>query len=274
MKIVVTKNIGFCSGVKRAISIAEKSLREDLKPVQFLGNLVHNEKVIEKFKKRGIKFVKNLKKFKKGTLIIQAHGFPPFSNKNKGITIRDATCPLVKKVQIAAQSLNEKGYQVIIIGDKKHSETKGIKGYTQNQAIIVENEEQAKKLPKFKKIGVVTQTTQNLDIVNKILKILKNKSKKIEYFNTLCPEVQTRQKEIKTIAKKVDGLLVIGSRTSANTMRLFQICKTLKKPVWWINSLKELKKLKIKNNITLEIVSGTSADNSEIEKIKKYLLKK
>lgn len=300
MKIILAKNIGFCFGVKRAISIAKASLKEKIRPVQFLGSLVHNKNVVEKFLKKGVIFKKKIKEIKPGILIIQAHGFPPFP-KNFGraklsfgnkILIRDATCPLVKKVQMLANSLWEQGYQVIIIGDQHHSEVKGIKGYTKNKAIIVENKKEAEKLPKFKRVAVVAQTTQDLNNINEILKVLKRKYKKVnlvrnrgtlnlvrkssisygvKYFNTICPEVQVRQKEVKSIAKKADEILVIGSKSSANTKRLYQISKTSGKPIWWVNSLKELKKQKINNSIVLGLLSGTSVDNSEIEKIKKYL---
>ena len=278
MKIIFAKNIGFCFGVKRAVLIAENSLKRDQKPVQFLGSLVHNEKVIEKFKKKGIKFIKNLKSAKSGTIIIQAHGIPPLSQKiKKGLLFRDATCPLVKKAQIAAKSLYEKRYKVVIIGDKDHSEVKGIKGWCEDKALIIENENQAKKLPKYNKIGVIAQTTQNLDNVNKVLKVLKSKTKKLKYLNTLCPEVQKRQNEIESILKKTDSVLIIGSKSSANTKRLVEKAKESKKQVFWINSLtelkKEFKKQKIKKISVLGVISGTSASNEEIEKIKIWLKK-
>ena len=204
MKIIFAKHIGFCSGVKRAIDIAEKSLKGDPKPIQFLGPLIHNERVIEKIKRKGGKIVSSLKEVKTGTLIPRAHGIPAdiFKNITKDVIIRDATCPLVKRAQNLAKELFEKGYQVIIIGDRNHPETEGIKGYTKNQAIIVGNESQAKNLPKFKKIGVVAQTTQNLDKVNQILKILKDKAKKFKWVNTICPEVLVRQRELSEILKK------------------------------------------------------------------------
>jgi len=275
VKIVFAKNIGFCSGVKRAIAIAEKSLREDLKPIQCWGSLVHNERVIEKFIKKGVRFTKNLKGIKSGTLIIQAHGRPPFSSQiKKNIVVRDATCPLVKKVQLIASSLHRKGYQVIIIGDKNHSETKGIKGYTNKKGIIVENKKGAERLSKFKKIGVVAQTTQGLDNVNQVLDILKKKSKEIEYINTLCPEVQNRQKELSLILKKTDGILIIGSRTSANTKRLMEIAKKSKKPAWRTNSTRELKRMKLKNLSALGIVSGTSTSDWLIKEITNKLRKR
>jgi len=278
MKIIFAKHIGFCFGVKRAINIAEKSLKEDPKPIQFLGPLVHNEKVIAELKKKGGKIIAHLKEIKSGTLILRAHGevLNPKKIKTKKILIRDTTCPLVKKVQIIANFLQKSGYKVIIFGDKNHPETKGIKGYTKDRALIIENENQA-KAPHFlkkvwgKKIGLVAQTTQNLEKFNKILKILENKANKIKWFNTICPEVIVRQRELDEILKSCDGLLVIGSHTSANTKRLAEKGRKLKKQVFWVNSLEELKRRKIKGVSSLGVVSGTSTPDWEIKKIKKWL---
>ena len=278
MKVIFAKHIGFCWGVKRAITIAEKSLKKDPKPIQFLGPLVHNEKVIERLKKLGGKFIppSNLESgIKSGTLILRAHGeIVDLKKTEKKIIVRDTTCPLVKNAQLTAQNLFKDGYQVIIIGDKGHPEVKGIKGRTEGQALVIENESQAKSLPKFKKMGVVSQTTQDLNKVNEILKILKNKAKKFKWVNTVCPEVVFRQKELSKISKKADGILVIGSRSSANTRRLAEIVKKVKKPIWWINSLAELKKINFKDISSLGVVSGTSAPDWEIKKIKKWLEEK
>lgn len=270
MKIIFAKHIGFCFGVKRAVALAANSLKKDKKPVWFLGSLVHNEKVLERFKRKNVKFILNPKQAQSGTLIVQAHGFSPFENKK--ISIRDATCPLVKRVQILAGSLYKKGYQVIIIGDKRHSETKGIKGYAGKEAIVIENEKQAGKLSKFKKIGVVAQTTQGLENFKRILKILKRKSRQVKCFNTICSEVSIRQKELNEISKKSQGILIIGSRSSANTGRLFQVAKKLKKKVLWVNSSEELKKKNLEGISVLGVVSGTSAPDWEIKKIKKWLV--
>jgi len=269
IKIIIAKNIGFCSGVRRAILITEKSLKTDSKPIQFLGSLVHNEKVIEKFIKKGVKFIKDVKEAKGGTIVIQTHGVPPNLSKkiSQQIVIRDATCPLVKKVQLIANSLYRKGHKVIIVGDKDHAETKSIKGWSESQALIIENKNQARKLARYKKVGVVAQTTQSLDNVNRVLKILKNKVEKIKYFNTLCPEVQARQKELNSILKKVNGILVIGSRSSANTKRLVEITKKSKKPVWWVNSSEELKRKKLNNVSPLGVVSGTSTPDWIIREV-------
>ncbi len=270
MKIIFAKNLGFCFGVKRAVELSENILNKDPKPVYFWGKPIHNERVVKKIRSGEEKFITSPKQAKSGTLVIRGHGVSPFVPP-KNIKIRDLTCPLVKKVQLAARSLFKKGYQVIIIGDKNHPEVKGIKGYTQNKAAVIESEQQAKRIKKIKKMGAVSQTTQDFNKVNKILKILKKKARNFQWLNTLCPEVISRQKELLKILKKADGVLVIGSRTSANTKRLADIAKNSKRKVFWANSLKDLKKQRFRGIFTLGVVSGTSAPNWEIEKIKKWL---
>lgn len=270
MKVIFAKNIGFCFGVKRAMEFSEKSLEKDPKPVQFLGKVIHNEEIIKKIKGAGGNFISSLKQAKSGTLVIRGHGMPPFIPPENVLT-RDFTCPLVKKAQLAAYSLFEKGYRVIIIGGKEHPEVKGIKGYAKNKAMIIENESQAKKIKKINKIGVVAQTTQDFNKVNRILKILREKGKNFQWIDTICPEVLSRQKELSQILKRADGILVIGSKTSANTRRLADIAKNSKSKVFWVNSLEDLKKQKLRGVSTLGVVSGTSAPNWEIKKIKKWL---
>ena len=274
MKIIFAKNIGFCSGVKRAVTITEVSLKKGPKPVQFLGELVHNENVLEYFLKKGVKFAKKLPTAKKGTLIIQAHGRPPLPTLPK-ITIKDATCPLVKIAQLAAKTFHQQGYQVIILGDKKHSEVIGIKGHTNKKALVVKNEKEANGLPHIKKAALVAQTTQNRETFKKTLEVLKKKVKDLKWSNTICPEVSARQKEIEKILKNCDGVLVIGSKLSANTKRLAEKAREMNKTLIWINSLKELKSriLQIKCR-KLGVISGTSTPNWEIDKIKKYLCEK
>ena len=272
MKIIFAKKIGFCSGVKRAIRITEEALEENNPLVQFLGSLVHNEQVINLFQKKGVKFRKSLKEAKPGILIIQAHGTPPFKNSNKKILIRDATCPLVKKVQLIAGGFHKKGYQVIILGDKDHSETRGIKGHTNNKAIVVEDAKEAKGLPGFKKIGFVAQTTQSVEKFQEVLRVLKEKADKLVFENTICPEVASRQKELTKIIESTDGILIIGSRSSANTRRMVEKAKKFKKKVFWANSLEELILFEINGINKLGVVSGTSAPNWEINKIRRHLL--
>jgi 4-hydroxy-3-methylbut-2-enyl diphosphate reductase len=270
MKVIFSKHLGFCFGVKRALKIALDSLKNDPKPIQVLGEIIHNEKILEALRKKGIKFVSSPKGVKKGTLIIRAHGFPPFKVP-QNVALRDATCLFVKKVQNLAKILNENGYQVVIFGKRNHPEVVGICAFAQNKAKVLENKSQAKKLLKFKKIGFISQTTCDEEKFFEILEILKKKAKEFKYFETICPEVRLRQKELKEILKDVEAVLVIGSRLSSNTQKLANIVKTSGKKLIWINSLKELKRRNLKGISSLGVVSGTSAPDLEIKKIKEYL---
>ncbi len=273
MKVIVAKHIGFCSGVRRALELADKSLKNDPKPVYFLGGIIHNEKVIGETKRKGGRFISDPKQAKSGTLLIRAHGFPPFKSP-KGVLTKDLTCPLVKRVQTNARILSDKGYRIIIIGDRKHPEVRGIKGYVDGDTLIIENEAQARKLKKLGRIGVVIQTTKNIDRVNNILKILEKKAKELKWVNTICPEVLSRQKELSQILKKVDAVLIIGSHSSSNTKSLVGIAKKSKKPSYWINSTKELAGKKLGKFSSIGIVSGASTPDEVINKIVSRLKEK
>lgn len=269
MKLVIAKNQGFCFGGKRAVEIANKSLKNDPKPVQFFGEILHNDEVMSNFKKRGGKIVSGLDKVKKGTLIIGAHGIPSTISekaKNKKIIIRDTTCPFVKKNQVLIKNLAKNGYKVVIVGDREHKEVKGLKSFARG-IIVIENILQVKRLLRFKKLGIISQTTQSLENFNKISKAIRRKIKGAKIYNTICPNILARQKELRKILKKVDSVLVIGSRFSANTKRLVEISKKQGLPTILVNNPDELDKYKFGKKIKLGVVSGASAPNYLIKKI-------
>lgn len=270
MRVIFAKNLGFCTGVKRAIEIARKSLIQDQKPVWFLGEIIHNEKIINEILESGGKIINDPAKAKNGTLVIRAHGTAPFGEL-KNVLIKDATCPLVKRAQDVAKNLQKEGYKIIIIGERKHPEVIGILGNINGQATVIEKATDAKTVQKTEKLGVLAQTTQSQEKVAEILKILETKTKELKWQNTLCPQVSARQKELKSILKKADGILVVGSETSANTQRLVKIAQKNTKNVWCANSIDQLKKMPIKSVAVLGVVSGTSAPDWEVEKITNYL---
>jgi len=276
MKIILAPKIGFCFGVKRAFNMSLEALNKKPKPCQVLGPLVHNELVIEKLKKKGIKFINSLNEAKKGTIIIPAHGEDPKvleKIKKMGLEIIDTTCPLVKKVQDLAKNLQKKGYQVIIIGDKDHKEVKSIQAGIKEKGIIIENEKYFPKLKIKKPLAIIAQTTQNPERAKKILKKLKKKFKDVKFHNTLCPTVQSYQKEIKKLAPKVDLMLIVGSKTSANTKRLVEIAKTSGKPVYHIENPDQLKEKWLSGVRKLGIATGTSTPDWSIKEVIKKLEK-
>jgi len=223
MEIMLAKSAGFCFGVYRALDIVEKESKKS--KINILGDLIHNEFVVNDLRKKGINNIESLDEADTKNIVITAHGVPDSVKeeaKLKGFKVIDATCPLVEKVHNCAKDIEKKGYLVVVIGKEKHIEVKGITGNLKDY-IVIENPEDIKKL-KDKKVGVVVQTTENVDRVNEIVKKIKEIAKEVIFYNTICSATKERQKEAKEISKKVELMIVIGSKQSNNTKKLVEIC--------------------------------------------------
>lgn len=262
MKITLAKSAGFCFGVKRAIEIAFKTARLGTK-VYMLGDIVHNEDVVKQVQKAGICKIKKLSHGKGKILLIRAHGACRHifeEAKGLGFQIIDATCPMVKEIHRIVKEMENKGYKIIIIGDKRHDEVHGISGQLVNPAIIIDPSDKLplKKFNDYPKACVVAQSTQNLDTVLKIVHRLKTHFRELKFFNTICRPTRLKQEEIKTMPKENDVVIVIGSKTSANTRRLYEIAKSTNNRSFWVQSKKEIKAGWFKGAQTIGITAGAS----------------
>lgn len=277
MEIILATKVGFCFGVKRAFNLALKTSKA-VRPCQVLGPLVHNESVIRKLQESGVEFINSLDEAKSGVIIIPTHGEDPEvlqRIKEMGLKMVDATCPLVKNVQDLTKDLHEKGNQIIIIGDKEHKEIRSIQAVIKRRGIIIDSEEEAFRLEiKNKSLAIIAQTTQNPVKVKEIIRVLKKRFKNLKFYNTICPSVSAYQEGLKELALRVDLLLIIGSKTSANTNRLVEIAKAVGKPVYHIENASQLKKKRFLNVKTLGIATGTSTPDwlikEVIQKLKSY----
>ncbi len=221
-KVVRSKVMGFCFGVKRAIEIAEKTGR----PLNTLGPLIHNPQEIERLSKTGKIPIETIDQATENTLLIRAHGVPDFiieRAKAKGLEVIDATCPFVKKAHTLSKHLEDNGYKVIIIGKKDHPEIKGIVGNLKN-AIIIESLKEARKLGHYIKLGVIAQTTSNQKKIDEIIAELKLHSKETKIMETICQATQEHQAAARKLAPTVEAMVVVGGKSSANTTRLHEIC--------------------------------------------------
>jgi len=275
MRINLAKSAGFCFGVKRALEIVKEAAKKE-KNLAILGDIVHNEKVIQKITKLGIKKIKRLDKKANKTIIIRAHGEPQkvFTLAKKlGHKIIDATCPMVKEIHRIAKDMEEKGYFIIVIGDKNHDEVRGIVGQLNKKAMVIENikDIDINKIKKIKKVSIVVQSTQELDKVLKIVEVLKRYIKELKFFNTICMPTRIKQKEIKEMPKKNDCIIIIGSKKSANTKRLYEISRRLNKKTWWVNSKEEIKKSWFKGVNSIGITAGASTPDETIKEVIKYI---
>jgi len=271
MQINVAKSAGFCFGVKRALQIAHKTALS-CKNVYMLGDIVHNEDVVRKIKETGIKKIKHLGDGYGKTLLIRAHGASQavmLKAKNRGYAIIDATCPMVKEIHKIALTMENKGYSIIIIGDKKHDEVQGIIGQLKDKAIVIDSHVNLnfKRLAKLGKAAVLVQSTQNLDKVLTIVAKLKKYIKDLLFFNTICRPTRIKQREIKSLPLANDVMIIIGSRTSANTKRLYEISKALNKKSYWIQSRQDIKLDWFKSSRSVGITAGASTPDSTTQEV-------
>jgi len=284
MKIILAKSGGFCSGVKRAYNLIKNNYKEYPLPIYILGDLVHNNYVITETSSWGIKKTNNPQKIKRGTLIIPAHGCDPkiFSLPNlKKVKLVNATCPKVSKIIAKAKIFAQEGRTVLIFGDKNHVEVKAASKATNDKSVVISsitelNNLLKKKLKKLsqKKFGLISQTTQNAKTYAKIKKRLRETNLKIKILDTICSATHRRQEEVLRLAQKTDLMIIIGSPTSANSTRLYQISKKINQKTYFIDSPQEIKKKFFKTNKVIGISAGASTPKRIIESVIESVRKK
>jgi 4-hydroxy-3-methylbut-2-enyl diphosphate reductase len=277
MKINLAKSAGFCFGVKRAIEIALRTASRE-KRACMLGDIVHNEEVSEKIRKAGIKKIGELSGGKGKILLIRAHGISSSllkKAKQLGYEVVDATCPMVKEIHRIAKNAECNGRTIIVIGDKKHNEVQGIVGQLKGKAIVIDPQENIPwhKINKIKKACVVAQSTQNMGKVLKIVKILRMHIRNLSFFNTICRPTRIKQEEIEQMPKDNDVMIIIGSKTSANTKRLYQISKSLNERSYWVQSKKDIKPVWLKGVNSVGVTAGASTPDDTTEEVIAYIKK-
>ena len=226
MEVILAEYFGFCYGVKRAIKIAKEHADGE---TSTLGPIIHNPQMVERLKAEGVGMVEDLDAMEEGTIIIRSHGVGPQVYEKiqaKGLKIVDATCPHVKKAQMSAKKLAKDNYKVVIVGEKNHPEVKSIFEWTDCRAAILENEIEAENFAPCPKLGIVSQTTVAEAHFKKIVLQLLNKSKDIKILRTICTATEQRQTAAMELASKVDVMIVVGGRNSANTTKLAKLCES------------------------------------------------
>ena len=278
MKITVSQHAGFCFGVDRAVKLCAEIDSDTPQPLQMLGNLVHNESVVENLKQQGIKVIKSLDEAKKGTVIITAHGIYPEiyeEAKKKALNIIDTTCPKVILVHQLVKKLQSEGREIIIAGDEDHIEVKGINGAVGWQARVVATVKEVGELdfPEDAKIGIVSQTTQDMEGFAEIENALKKKFADVKIFNTICESTRGHQQEAKELARDNDAMVVVGSKTSGNTTRLYEICQGLNKKTYWIDTAADLKEDWFGGVKNVGLTAGASTPRELVEEVAQQLKK-
>ncbi len=276
MEVKIAKYAGYCFGVKRAISLAEKSLSDQTKKVYTLGHIIHNPGVVNRLDKKGIQALSSEKDIPQhSTLVIRSHGVCPATInriKQKKIHIVDATCPYVKNAQKKARLLGSEGYFVILIGRKDHPEVIGIKGQVDPQNIMVaEKTADLKAAADKKRVGMLIQTTQTLEKLKEMVDQVLETANEVKIFNTICITTKERQNEAVKLARKVDVMVVVGGKNSANTTHLADISRQENKQTHHVQNCKEIKPQWFKKASTVGLSGGASTPYTDIVAVKQHI---
>ena len=271
MKVYIAEHAGYCFGVKRAVDTAMETMKDSGDMATYsLGPLIHNPQVVDKLHKDGLKVIDKVDGLDGGKIIVRAHGIPYNVQKeieDLSLELVDCTCPFVKSVHKKVKEYNNNEYKVIIIGDRDHPEVIGINGWCNNEGIIINNEEEARKIPYYDKICVVSQTTNTLEKFESLSSILTNKGSEVKIFNTICNATNLRQKSCEELAKKVDAMVVIGGYHSSNTNKLVEISNRYCNNVYHIEVSEDLPLQELAKFNTIGITAGASTPDWIIKEV-------
>ena len=274
MDVIVARNAGFCFGVRRAIDMAFKALREAKGPIFSLGPIIHNPQVVQKMEEMGLKVVQTVKVIQEGTVIFRSHGVSANERKEsemRHLNIVDATCPFVEKAHEYVKRMVEQSYQIVVVGDPNHPEVLSILSYTHNRGTAVSSKEDLDAIELSQKVGVVSQTTQSFRTFHSIITEVIRRSREVLIFNTICDATKVRQEEGIRIAEKSDCMIVIGGRNSANTRRLSQLCAEVQPRTYHIETVGELKGKPLDSVKTIGVTAGASTPQWLIDPVVHYL---
>jgi (E)-4-hydroxy-3-methyl-but-2-enyl pyrophosphate reductase len=269
MEVILADKAGFCFGVQRAISTAFKAAGKG--NVYCLGPLIHNPQEVSRLRDAGVETVEDFSRLRSGdSLIIRSHGVPPAvlaSAREKGLTIIDLTCPFVAKAQQHAQSLSREGYRVVVVGEKKHPEVQSILGYAGENSVVVEQPEDIDQLKLQGRLGVVAQTTQSYGNFSEIVLRLLRLSNELKVFNTICSSTKERQDATRALASRVDVMIVVGGRNSANTGRLVSLSREAGKPTYHVEVVDEIRTEWLTGARTVGVTAGASTPGWVIDAV-------
>lgn len=252
MNISIEEKSGFCFGVKRVIEMAESMLEHGEK-VYCLGEIVHNEKEVKRLESKGMVFIDHadLDKLKDKTILIRAHGEPPETYEKaarNNLEIIDGTCPIVqrlqRKIRKRYRDSDRKTEQIIIYGKEKHPEVLGLKGQTNNEAIVVRTEEDLKKVERDMDLYIYSQTTMDtggFEQISSQLKFQGNDERSVQVNDTICRHISHREPGLRKFASQNDLIIFVAGKQSSNGRILYEICRDENPSSIFISESKELK---------------------------------
>lgn len=276
-EVTVAKSAGFCFGVTRAVDQVYALAEQGAGPIYTYGPIIHNEEVVNDLAAKGVRIIPDelaLREIREGTVVIRSHGVGREMEermRSQGLNVIDATCPFVKKIHRIVEKASSDGRTVIIIGNPKHPEVIGIRGWCSGPVYIIEEIAQAEALPPLERATVVSQTTFQLKKFQELVEKVDEKVYDILVVNTICNATQERQREAKQLSSQVEAMIVIGGKHSSNTQKLYDICKNECRHTYYIQTLVDLQPKGFPNVRSVGITAGASTPKNIIEEVHSYV---
>lgn len=265
--------LGFCFGVKRALDIVENLARERGR-VETLGALVHNQQVLLELEKKGVTVARTVSDIKGGAVVVSAHGVSPQVEaelKARHVDIIDTTCPFVHRLQLAARKLNRAGFFVVIYGESDHAEVRAALGWASNRGIATLDSGAIRRLETLpRRIGILSQTTQIpanfVQFVKDVVDGAFTKDSELRVIDTICHDIRERQAAAIELANRVDLMLVVGDRSSANTNRLAELC-SLVTETHLVETAEDIQESWLEGKPHIGVTAGASTSERNIEEV-------
>ncbi len=270
MKVILAKSAGFCMGVKRAVETTLDVIGKEDRGVATFGPLIHNPQVLGLLEERGVRVLQDIPAKEKGTVIIRAHGIPPIQKERlqqAGATVKDATCPHVVRVQVIIKKYRQQGYGTVIIGDRNHAEVEGLIGFAGSRGRVVSRPEDVATLDITEPYIIVSQTTQDEASFAELAAMVLARFPGGRVFKTICDATHQRQSEVRSLARQVEAMVVVGGKTSANTRRLAEIAESMGCRVFLVETEDELDVAALSAYECVGVTAGASTPTWMINRV-------
>ncbi len=291
MTVSIDMSAGFCWGVIRTIDIAESELEAngDGRQMYVLGDIIHNPMEIERLRKKGLQTISHADLASVGSskVLIRAHGEPPSTYRKAeelGISLIDATCPVVWKVQERIRKFYERGFQVVIYGKRDHAEVVGLVGQTNNEAIVIKSLEEIDRIDLNRKTVLFSQTTMDKQTFHRLKEELQKRISEfvvgtfeedaIEFHakDTICGQVSGRDKKLREFAGRNDIMIFVAGRNSSNGKVLLHICEEANPRTYFVEDESELQSSWFAGVESVGISGATSTPQWLMERVRDKIL--
>jgi len=272
MRVELAEVYGFCPGVRRAVEMVEEHLKKS-GPLATLGAIVHNAQVVEELAKRGARMAESLAEVGEGAVAVTAHGAGPEvfeAIQRRGLALVDTTCPIVRRAQEAASRFAGEGFSVMIYGEETHPEVRGLLSWTKGKGKAALRPEELGELPS-PRLALISQTTKSREefwaFVSAVIARFSRDLREVQALDTTCPETGRRYQAVLSLAKKVEALVIVGSRNSANTRKLAEVARRTGLPTFHIERAEELQPEWFSGLTQVGVTAGASTPDHLVREV-------